>query len=152
MFEGQWAAEGGLSWQFMPVYTLLPDMKNLYMHTMHARTRWAAGQLLVSVQQYYVEHGEYPGALMDLKNAKNHAHSVDPFSGSSLLYKLVGEQFVIYSVGQDRDDDGGRALLDDDGNEVSYPDLIPLDKLETIRKCNPESIDGDWVLYSSDRE
>ena len=33
---------------------------------------------------------------------------VDPYSGGPLVYRRAGDNYVLYSIGQDGDDDGGQ--------------------------------------------
>jgi len=61
-----------------------------------------AGLALIRYKQ---AHGTWPQSLdaLDLKNM------TDPFSQQPLHYRVEGEGFVVYSVGEDQKDDGGIA-------------------------------------------
>ena len=65
--------------------------------------------------------------------------TTDPYTGAPLLYLLRKGEPLIYAAGCDRDDDGARQLLDDDGAA-----LIPkwLDSTDLQAQY-----DGDWILY-----
>lgn len=53
---------------------------------------------------------------------------------------------MIWSAGEDMDDDGGEPRLDGDGARVP-PSWKPRDEVERILADDPASIDGDWVLF-----
>jgi hypothetical protein len=71
----------------------------------------ALGQAVVTVLgilAYKTEHGHLPDSLGDLvSRGYLPAAPLDPYGAGSLVYKLVGEGFTLYSVGEDFSDDGG---------------------------------------------
>jgi hypothetical protein len=76
----------------------------------HARNYWEirtrrrlmAAHLLL--RDYCLRKGRYPDTLEPL-NLQELA--IDPFSGQTLVYRLSGERYLLYSVGADGKDDGG---------------------------------------------
>ncbi len=64
----------------------------------------------IALERYRRTHdGAFPSQLADLVPAALHAVPVDPYSGKPLQYKVVHpDGFVVYSVGFNRADDGGR--------------------------------------------
>lgn len=56
------------------------------------------------------EHGDYPDSLADLVPDILPSIPRDPFSDESLLYRKLGESFVLYSVGFDLTDDGAKPV------------------------------------------
>ena len=58
------------------------------------------------LERYHSQHGHCPEALEDLGEAA----PVDPFTGQGLIYVLDGDDYLLYSVGPDGDDDGGAPL------------------------------------------
>ena len=52
--------------------------------------------------------GIFKNALEELVPAYLATVPEDPFSGQPLRYRLEGTAFVLYSVGQDQQDDGGK--------------------------------------------
>jgi hypothetical protein len=50
---------------------------------------------------------------------------MDPFSPSPLVYRVTGDDFILYSFSEDCDDDGGQhtdwAIVDADGDQVFWP-------------------------------
>jgi hypothetical protein len=61
---------------------------------------------MIDLLQYKQKAGKFPDSLEDLPDT---AAKTDPFSNQALKYKNVGNGFVIYSVSNNRTDDGGSA-------------------------------------------
>ncbi len=68
-----------------------------------------ACQTALAVKVYYYEHGTFPKSLEELGRVGLHS-TADPFSGRQFRYKVTSNGFVVWSVGPDMDDDGGRKL------------------------------------------
>lgn len=76
------------------------DVRNLaLLHT--ARTGLA-------VQRYRLAAGKLPDSLADLIPTYLDAVPKDPFDGKELRYKKLETGFVVYSIGEDESDDGGK--------------------------------------------
>ena len=89
-----------------------------------ARTRLA--DLAIAAQRYRLANGRLPMAIDDLAPAFLPSIPLDPFTGEPLYYAPTDDGFVVYSVGEDRKDDGG--LIDefqtyepDLGYRIRYP-------------------------------
>ena len=65
---------------------------------------------LLALYQYHKRQGAYPENLDGLVPAYLDAVSTDPFSGQPLVYRREGMGYVLYSIGEDCQDDNG---LDD---------------------------------------
>jgi hypothetical protein len=70
----------------------------------HLRTVDAA----LAVQRYRLAAGKLPDALTDLVPAYLDAIPTDPFDGNELRYKKLETGLVVYSIGEDLSDDGGK--------------------------------------------
>jgi hypothetical protein len=57
--------------------------------------------------------GRYPATLDDVRKTLDWKIAEDPFSGKDLVYKQVGETYLLYSIGEDLKDDGGTPTWDD---------------------------------------
>jgi len=131
-----------------PAIHSIEDLSGLPLNLSIGSTQIHAAQMLVALHRFKIRHGEFPSALSDL-DADLLAHApIDGYSGEMLKYKLVDGEPMIYSVGTDRDDDGGRANTDWDG---AWPDFLTLDELEALDEPGRAGIDGDWVLYPAVR-
>lgn len=63
-----------------------------------------AARVILAIHSYADEHGHWPDLLDDLEG---HLETLDPFTGKPLVYQRNGDGWMLYSLGVDRDDDGG---------------------------------------------
>jgi len=70
----------------------------------HLRTADAA----LSAQRYRLTSGKLPDKLADLVPTYLQSVPKDPFDGNELRYKKLDTGFVVYSIGEDLSDDGGK--------------------------------------------
>ena len=78
---------------------------------LHAERRIAAQRATFLAVQLFVHHAKnksFPDRLDDLKVTNLKELRIDPFSGKDFVYKKQGKSFVLYSVGKDLRDDGGK--------------------------------------------
>lgn len=75
-------------------------------HTRSAQIRLLVCHLAIGL--YQAERGCPPGKLENLVPGYLHRVPEDPFSGKPLVYKVVSPDYLLYSVNQNRHDDGGR--------------------------------------------
>ena len=66
----------------------------------------------LSLERHHVTHGVYPETLDAIAESLGGA-LVDPFSGEAYHYVPSGDTFLLYSVGENLTDDGGRHNRDD---------------------------------------
>jgi hypothetical protein len=64
----------------------------------------------LAIRRYQKRHGDWPEALAAIVPDELEAVPIDPFSKKSLVYRVAGDDFVLYSVGQDGVDDGGKSF------------------------------------------
>lgn len=88
----------------------------------------------IGLELYRREHGNYPRDLGDLTPSLLTAVPADRISGEPLRYRVVDGRAVVYSVGADRKDGGGRAAP------------MPLAAAVWETKTGPAP-SGDWLLY-----
>ena len=68
---------------------------------------------------YRADEGKYPDRLDQLVPTYVDRVPEDRFSGAALVYRPKGKGYVLYSVGPNMQDDGGRGLEDRAG--VDHP-------------------------------
>ncbi|MES2792089.1 MAG: hypothetical protein V4719_20910 [Planctomycetota bacterium] len=78
-----------------------------------------ATQASLALEQYRRRTGHWPERLEQLVPVDLPRVPLDAYSGQPLIYRLVEGRPLLYSVGPDRDDDGGKPL-----SELSWP-VIP---------------------------
>ncbi|MEO8427574.1 MAG: hypothetical protein ABI651_10735 [Verrucomicrobiota bacterium] len=64
----------------------------------------------MAVRAFYLEQGTYPTNLADLVPIYLDAVPLDQFSGKPLHYRKTSQDFLLYSVGPDGIDDGGKPI------------------------------------------
>jgi hypothetical protein len=84
----------------------------------NCRTMMAA----LALERYRVEHGVWPTSLEALTPKYLPAPLVDPFTGKPLLFKTFSDGVMVYSVGYNGVDDGGRIFPVDKQNtgDIGY--------------------------------
>lgn len=88
-------------------------------------------------------HGGYPESLSSLSPDLLPRMPVDRISGGALEYRIVDSKPLIYSVGRDGDDDGGRAPVSKSG-ETQNTLAAPYPHQAGFREQMP---DGDWIIF-----
>lgn len=73
-----------------------------------AVTRQRASGLILAAHEHRAETGTWPVRLDELACRMEPVFLSDPVSGKAFGYRTTEEGFILYSVGVDRDDDGGR--------------------------------------------
>jgi len=98
-----------------------------------AEAQRAAVLVGIAVTEYRLRHHRWPRDLDELLPTFLSDVPPDPVTGDSLKYRLIDGRPVLYSVGGDRDDDGG---------------LHPVNKYEVF-SSDPNVVpeDGDWLLW-----
>jgi len=70
--------------------------------------QWRAVTTMVALRLYHLKHGRYPDSLQGLVPDYLPAVPQDPFGGAPLKYRRDGDSYVLYSLGPNLKDDGGR--------------------------------------------
>ena len=76
--------------------------------TVVARERLLAAEL--ALRCYQSEQGHPPARMGELATDYHSRVPEDPFSGQPLVYRAQGTNWLLYSVGPDGVDDGGKSL------------------------------------------
>jgi len=78
---------------------------------------------VIAITRYKQDIGNYPDSLQELVNTGYIKElPMDPYSGGPLLYRRTDEGFVLYSVGENFTDDGGKIVRDEQGRVKRWPD------------------------------
>jgi hypothetical protein len=86
---------------------LLTRVRSLVDSRASLETEFRGVILVVALERFRRAHSAYPEALDALAPETLAAVPEDPFSGHPFVYKRVGEDYVLYSVGRNQKDDGG---------------------------------------------
>jgi len=73
------------------------------------KARGEALLTILAIQRFKAEKGLLPSSLDELvSDGYLHHHPLDPYSGGTLVYRPKGNDFILYSVGENFVDDGGK--------------------------------------------
>jgi len=92
------------------------DTMNL-IDTAHLRVT----QTALAVERYRIATGRLPKAISSLVPVYLEAVPKDPFDGNELRYKRFDSGFVVYSIGEDLSDDGGKDRQAQEGGRWEPP-------------------------------
>lgn len=105
----------------------------------HARTR-AQNELLavrLALQAYDAAHGALPRSLQQLTPTYLARIPDDPFAPKgSIRYKRIDKTFILYSVGPDGKDDGGKAVYDPQARQGWEHNVYPDTKGDIVAGVN----------------
>jgi hypothetical protein len=86
---------------------LLPALDKALVRAVRCDARIRDAQTAIAVERYRLAHGRLPNQLSELSPTFLPAVPADPFDGKPLRYKPLAKGYVVYSVGEDREDNGG---------------------------------------------
>jgi hypothetical protein len=98
-------------------------------------------QVGLALEAYRRQHAQYPTSLQEMVPLLLPAVPADRITGGPLKYRLANGKPVVYSVGVDRKDDGGR-----EPNVRGQPDNLAAARWPDSGWPNTP-VDGDWILY-----
>jgi hypothetical protein len=100
----------------------------------------------VALEVFRREHGKFPENLSALVPQLLPEVPADRITGEPVRFRIVDSQPLIYSVGADRKDDGGRPALANNSQQAGSS--LAESQIAAVWDATPESTpDGDWVLY-----
>ena len=73
-----------------------------------SNARLGAAELAVALRMHRSKTGSYPASLNDLVPGTVEELPLDPFTGRGFVYRQEEKGFVVYSLGKNGEDDGGR--------------------------------------------
>jgi hypothetical protein len=92
----------------MLISILMPALGRVNVLDNRSRTDEDLSKVAMALAAFRAEKGKYPSKLAELAPASLKAVPKDRFTERPLLYKPRGEGFILYSVGENAADDGGR--------------------------------------------
>jgi hypothetical protein len=80
----------------------------------------------LALLRYKADKGIFPNTLQKLVSSKYIERlPMDPYSNAPMVYKRTGDDFTLYSLGADFDDDGGKPSIwgegEQGGDQVFWP-------------------------------
>ncbi len=138
-------------------YVLLKTLHPAFQTARQANLRIAAqrhGAIAgLAAIQFQLDHGRWPESLNDLVGKYMQEIPLDPIDHRPLRYKILDNGFIVYCIGADQVDDGGRWLTRATdpaaeptpataGNALTLLEPLPTNEYRFDR--NPT---GDWILW-----
>jgi len=102
-----------------------PDRSGFLASVAVHRVRCREAMLGFALKCYKERQGRYPGALEDLVPGVLQELPQDPFTGRPFRYQRKGEGFIVYSLGENGTDEGGKMAYGDgtdEGGKMAYGD------------------------------
>lgn len=107
--------------RYFIVNIFTPGMERMTEFVPQKKAEYEAAITILALKRYFLENGEYPEALEVLQN-KGYISKLpmDPYSDKSLIYKKAGNNFTLYSIGENFIDNGGEQALTDNGQIIKW--------------------------------
>ena len=90
------------------LHIMMPALSRVVALDLGAIARLRTARVALAIERYRLSEGKLPDALTDLVPAYLDSVPKDPFDGNELRYKRLESGFVVYSIGEDLSDDGGK--------------------------------------------
>ncbi len=100
---------GRAPWYFRASGLLLPEFRSAFLKEASLEALMLATQAGLACKIYKAKTGRYPENLEALVPDILPEVPIDPFTGKPLVFKITDGQLLIYSVGSNQRDDGGRS-------------------------------------------
>lgn len=122
--------------RYAPIVVLTPAMGDLNRVVELTTMRRDATLVAIAMELHRRRHGAWPAALDELVPGFLPAVPPDRWDGAPLRYAVIDDRPVLWSVGRDRDDDGGREAMADDR----------INSRGAVGR-RPRAADGDTLLW-----
>ncbi|MCH8344387.1 MAG: hypothetical protein IH983_10400 [Planctomycetes bacterium] len=126
--------------RYLPIALLMPAFAKAGRSPQMVIQQRDAMLVAIGLELYRRHNGAWPQSLDMLVPDLLPTVPPDRFDGKPLRYRLIDGKPLLYSIGSDRNDDGGRPPLDDRGRFV--PKLAA-----RVVEDPAKATDGDWVLW-----
>jgi len=90
------------------LHIMMPALSRVVALDLGAIALLRTARVALAIEFYRFATGELPDTLLDLVPAYLDSVPKDPFDGNELRYKRLESGFVVYSIGEDLSDDGGK--------------------------------------------
>ena len=153
-----WAASPVQRMRHLPLCLMMPAISKATINAEMAKMRRDATLMAIALQLHRRRHGEWPASLEQLVPTLLPEIPVDRFDGRPLRFTVKDVAPLVYSVGTDREDDGG--MLPPSGGSTTARQwfaqrwLAPTELARQKSATGPlpggahgTLIDGDWILW-----
>ncbi len=95
-------------WYYKSIKMMVPNIEALLLKRASLNAIFDTAQIGMACKIYKNEFGYYPDKLSELSPEILKNIPVDPFTGKSYVYRKEDSGFIVYSVGSNQKDDGGK--------------------------------------------
>ena len=95
-------------WYAYASRAMIGDFEAAYMKVAQIEALMLSSRAGLACRLFKGQTGRYPDRLEELVPALLPELPVDPFTGKPLVYRREGDGFIVYSLGSNQKDDGGR--------------------------------------------
>lgn len=104
-------AEWGVPFYAIVTKMLAPVYARSATSMFNTEARVHGSRVFLALLTYHDRHKAYPSSLSDVRKEPGWAVPADPFTGREFVYTKKGTGFLLYSLGPDMKDNGGRPQL-----------------------------------------
>jgi len=109
--------------KFSLLYFIVPGIDRLSEIEFRGKASHQATLTILALARWRAEKGEYPASLDQLTAAGLLTDlPMDPFSDKPLIYRRTGDNFILYSLGPNFEDNGGKPATDSKGRPKKWLD------------------------------
>jgi len=105
------------------LHVLMPALSRITTIDLRNIAQLRTARVALAIEQYRHAAGGLPNSLTDLTPVYFDTIPKDPFDGNELRYKKLENSFVVYSIGEDLSDDGGKERERSSTKEASNWDV-----------------------------
>lgn len=147
--------------RYYPALVMTPALSRAALELERVRQARDAALVAIALELFHRESGDYPASLEALSPRLLPRIPRDRFDGGPIKYRTVGGRPLLYSVGVDRDDDGGRLPAPTQRHRRTYDKPTQRNQLAydwptpppaARDTAQPWTPDGDWVLFPAVRD
>jgi hypothetical protein len=125
-------------------WALLPAIDAVFSAAERTIQVRSATEVAIALTMWKRRHGQWPERLDQLVPELLPAVPPDRADGKPLRYAVREGQAVVYSIGQDRDDDAGRPTVVPDRAIISPFGPVSVEQQKAFEGSDD---DGDWILW-----
>ena len=105
--------------RYFLLHMFMPAVDRACEYVFRGKVAHEASLTIFALRRWRLEKGQYPESLLELLTA-GYLHELpdDPYSDSILRYEKRDDDFILYSLGTDFDDDNGWQNPDKLGNQL----------------------------------
>lgn len=110
----------GLPWYALVTRLYAPAFSRITAQRDMATARIGLAEHALALRVYQDDTGSYPPSLTALREKVGWPLPEDPFSGKDFIYRREGNGYLLYSIGPNMKDEGGKDLHSPEARNIPY--------------------------------